>query len=142
MKMRYSTEQKYFKGYGFQSFARRFGNKYGKKFIDTVIKTGIDASKTASKRVVQKTAQDTGILIENKVADQISSVGKTKRKEKEDERQEIYIPPEKRQQVIYDLRVFQTQYNNGIPINYKLPRQYLIMCLKFITKKQIEVHDQ
>ena len=27
-------------------------------------------------------------------------------KEKEDERQEIYIPPEKRQQIIDDLRLF------------------------------------
>ena len=34
IKMRYSTEQKhrkYVKGYGFLSFARKFGDKYGKK---------------------------------------------------------------------------------------------------------------
>ena len=30
----------------------------------------------------------------------------TDAKEKEDERQEIYIPPEKRQQIIDDLRLF------------------------------------
>ena len=35
--------------------------------------------KTASKRVVQKTAQATGDLIENKIADKITSVGKTKK---------------------------------------------------------------
>ena len=41
--MRYSTEprfRKYFKGYGFLSFARKFGNKYGKKLMDTATKTG------------------------------------------------------------------------------------------------------
>ena len=51
--MRYSIEPKYrryVKGYGFLSFAR----KYGKKLMDTAIKTGIDAAKIASKRVVRK----------------------------------------------------------------------------------------
>ena len=55
------------------------------------------SAKTASKRVVQKTAVATGDLIGNKIADKITSLGKIKSKEKEDERQEIYIPPEKRQ---------------------------------------------
>ena len=34
--MRYSTEprfRKYVKGYGFLSFARKFGDKYGKKLV-------------------------------------------------------------------------------------------------------------
>ena len=58
--MKYSTEpriRKYGKGYGFLSFARKFGDKYCKKIIDTATKTGIDAAKTASKTVVQKTAE-------------------------------------------------------------------------------------
>ena len=33
-------------------------------------------------------------------------MGKTKNKEKEDEKQEIYITPEKSQQIIGDLRSF------------------------------------
>ena len=33
-------------------------------------------------------------------------IGKTKSKEEEDERQEIYIPAEKRQQIFDDLRLF------------------------------------
>ena len=97
--MRYSTEpkyRKYVKGYGFLSFAKKVGDKYGKKLMGTATKTGIDAAKTASKRVVQKTAEATGDLIGNKIADKITSLGKTKSKEKEDERQEIYIPPEKK----------------------------------------------
>ena len=86
------------------SFARTFDDKYGKKLVDAATKTGLDVPKTASKQVVQKTAQDTGDLIGNKKADKITLWGKTQRKEKENERQEIHIPPGKRQQIIDDLR--------------------------------------
>ena len=106
--MSYSTEpkyRKYVKGYGILSFSRKFGDKYGKKLMDTATKRGIDVAKTASKRVVQKTAEATRDLIGNKIADKITSLGKTKSKGKEDERQEIYIPSEKRQQIIDDLRL-------------------------------------
>ena len=84
--MRYSTEtrfRRYVKGYDFLSFA-----------------------KTAPKRVVQKTAEATGDLIGNKVADNITSIGKAKEKEKTKEIEKFYIPPEKRQQIIDDLRLF------------------------------------
>ena len=87
------------------SFARKFGDKYRKKLIDTATKTGIDAAKIASKRAVQKAARATGDLIGNKVADKITSLGKTKSKEKEKEEQEIYMPPGKKQQIIDDLRL-------------------------------------
>ena len=86
------------------SFARKLGDEYGKKLMDTATKTGIDAAKTASKRVVQKTAEATGDLIGNKIADKITLIGKPKEKNKEVE--EISIPPEKRQQIIDDLRLF------------------------------------
>ena len=46
--------------------------------MDTAAKTGIDAAETASKRVVQKTAEATGDLIENKLADKITAIGKSK----------------------------------------------------------------
>ena len=108
-KLRYSTEpkfRKYVKGYDFLSFARKFGDKYGKKLIDTATKTGIDAAKTASKRVVQKTAEATGDLIRNKIADKITLIGKTKEKENTNKLEEIYIPPEKRQLIINDLKLF------------------------------------
>ena len=77
--------------------------------MDTATKIGIDAAKTASKRAVQKAAEAKGDLIGNETADKITSVGKTKSKEKEKEgethkRQEIYIPSEKRQQLVDDLR--------------------------------------
>ena len=104
--MRYSTEprfRKYVKGYGFLSFARKFGDKYGKKLMDTATKTGIDAAKTVSKRVVQKTAEATRDLIGNKIADEITSIDKSKNNDKTKKAEEIYISPEKRQQIIDDL---------------------------------------
>ena len=110
--MRYSLQpkyRKYVKGYGFLSFARKFGDKYGKKLMNTATKTGIDAAKTASKRVVQKTAETAGDLIGNKIADKIASAGKLQNKEKKDElnkAEDIYIPPEKRLQIIDELRLF------------------------------------
>ena len=105
--MRYSAEprfRKYIKGYGFLSFARKSGDKYGKKIMDSLKKTGIDAAKTASKRVVQKTAEATGDLTGNKIADKVTSVGKSK--EKINKPEEIYIPPEKRQKIVDDLKLF------------------------------------
>ena len=94
--MRYLTEPKYrnyVKGYGFSSFARKFGNKYGKKLLDTATKTGIDVAKTASNRVVQKTSGATGDLIGNEIADKISSLGKTKNKEKKRQKtRNLHIP--------------------------------------------------
>ena len=73
--------------------------------MDTATKTGIGAAKTPSKRVIQKTVEATGDLIGNKITDKITSLGKTKSKEKEKEEQETYIPPEKRQQIIDDMRL-------------------------------------
>ena len=143
--MRYSTEpkyRKYLKGYGFLSFAKKIGDKYGKKLMTTATKTGIDAAKTASKRVVQKTAEATGDLIGNKIADKITSLGKTKSEEKEDERQEIYIPPEKLQQITDDLRLcwyhIEMDYQKITILLGTTPNE--VLC--FITKKWIKVHDQ
>ena len=72
--------------------------------MDTATKAGIDAAKSASKRVVQKTAEAIGDLIGNKIADKITLVGKLK--EKTNKPEETCIPPEKRQQIIDDLKLF------------------------------------
>ena len=58
------------------------------------------------KRVVQNTAEATRDLIGNEIADKITSIGKLKEKEKANEIEENYIPPEKRQQIFDDLRLF------------------------------------
>ena len=119
-----------------------FGDKYGKKIMDTATKTGIDATKTASKWVVQKNAEATGDLIRNKIADKITSLRKIKSKEKEDERQEIYIPPEKRQQIIDDLRLFwrhhiKIEYQNITNLLGTRPVKYLGLLLKHEWKFMI-----
>ena len=88
------------------SYARNVGDEYGKKLLHTATKTGIDAAAIASKRVVQKTVEATGDLIGNKIAGKITSLGKTKEKEKIKEIEEIYIPPEKRHQIIDDWGLF------------------------------------
>ena len=74
--------------------------------MDTATKTRIDAAKTTSKGVVQKIAEVTGDLIGNEIADKITSLAKAKEKEKTNKAEEIYISPEKRQQIIDDLRLF------------------------------------
>ena len=124
--MRYSLEptyKRYVKGYGFLSFARKFGDKYGKKLmntatkvgtskygkkiIDTTKKQGSEFAKTAGKRIIQKSAEATGDLIGIKIADKITSLVKSKNKEKEaSEEEEMIVPPEKRQPIINDLRLF------------------------------------
>ena len=80
---RYSREPrtgKYFKGYGFLSFAR----KYQKYLLDT----GLDAVKTASKKVVHKTCE----FLENKIADVVTKSNDDKIV-KQKAVQEIIIPP-------------------------------------------------
>ena len=123
MKMRYSLEptyRRYAKGdkngdkkwhkYGIKlmNTATKVGtSKHGKKIIDTEKKQGSEFAKTAGKRIVQISAEAAGDLIGNKIADKINSLGKSKNKEKEtSEEEKIIIPPEKRQQIINDLRLF------------------------------------
>ena len=77
-----------------------------KKIIDTTKKQGSEFAKTAGKRIAQKSAEAKGDLIGNKIADNITSLGKLKNKEKETIEGEIIIPSEKRQQIINDLRLF------------------------------------
>ena len=88
----------------FGRLQKNIGDKYGKKIMNTATKTGIDAAKTASKRVVQKTSEATRDLIGNEIADKITSIGKPKENEETNKVEEI--SPEKRQQIIEDLRLF------------------------------------
>ena len=48
----FSTEtrkRKYYRGYGFLSFAENLSNKHGKYLLDTATKIGLDALDTALK---------------------------------------------------------------------------------------------
>ena len=80
-------------------------------------------------------------MVENKIADKITSLSKTKSKEKGDERQEIYIPPEKRQQIINDLRLFRYHIKMEYQKIKKLLDTRSDNLPRFITKKWIEVHN-
>ena len=126
--MRYSLEPRnrsYVQGQGFMSFAKNIGNKYGKKIFDKsidvsnkygkkILDKSMDASKdfakTAGKKVLHKSAEATGEMIGNKVADRITKSSRSKAQKEDDrimeETQEIYIPPEKRELIIRDLKLF------------------------------------
>ena len=130
--MRYSiepTDRIYVKGYGFFFFAKNMGthatkvaknlsNKYSQKLLDNAEKSfTTSAIKTALKMAIQKIAEATGDLINNKVADKITSVSKSPKKFHSNEIYLIadenatdipkgrYLSPEKRQQVIDELRL-------------------------------------
>ena len=106
-----------------------FNSKYSKKLTDTAIKIGKDFATIAGTKIVHKSAEATGDLIGNKIADKITSMGCSKelgsavdssvdpavkprsKKEKDEtnimeKTQEIYILPEKRKQIIKDLKLF------------------------------------
>ena len=111
------------------SFAKNIGNKYGKKIfdksidvsknygkkycnklLDKSIDAGKDFAKIAGKKVLHKSAEATGEMIGNKVADRITKSTRNKAQKEDDgimeETQEINIPPEKKEQIIRDLKLF------------------------------------
>ena len=130
--MRYSLEpsyRKYVQGQGFMPFAKNIGNKYGRKIfdksmdvgkrygkkygnklIDNSISTGKDFAKIAGKKVLTKSAEATGDMIGNKIADRITKSSRNKAQKENDrimeETQELIIPPQKREQIIRDLKLF------------------------------------
>ena len=92
-------------------FARNFArNKYVNKLMDTATKTGKDFEKKTGKRVINKKAEATGDFVVNKMADKITSKPRSKKEKDEahimEETQEMMIPPERRDQIIKDLRLF------------------------------------
>ena len=97
---------------------RSMSNKYGQKRVDTAKNPATDAIKTASKTAIQKTAEATGDLVGNKIADKITSFSKksTKKLPTIDEDAKLtthkkrYISPEKRQQIIDELRLIPKNY--------------------------------
>ena len=130
--MRYSLEphyRRYVQGQGFMSFARNIGNKYGKKIfdksldigksiknkygkkiLDNTLSAGKDFAKIAGKKVLTKSAEATGDLIGNKIADRITKNARNKAQKEDntimEETQEIIILPEKRDQIVKDLKLF------------------------------------
>ena len=89
---------------------KNIGNKYGRKIFDNSLSAGKDFAKIAGKKVLTKSAKATGDLIGNKIADRITESTRNKAQKEDDrimeETQELIIPPEKREQIIKDLRLF------------------------------------
>ena len=130
--MRHSLEpsyRRYVQGQGFMSFAKNIGNKsgrklfdksidvgkkmsnkYGRKILDKSIDAGKGFAKIADKNMLTKSAEATGDMIGNKIADRITKSSRNKEQKEEDrimeETQELIIPPEKREQIIRDLKLF------------------------------------
>ena len=74
-----------------------------------LVKTFLPA-RIAGKKVLTKSAEVTGDMIGNNIADKITKSSRNKA-QKEDDRimeqtQELIIPPEKREQIIRDLKLF------------------------------------
>ena len=84
--------------------------KYSKKILDNSLSAGKDFAKIAGKKVLTKSAEATGDLIVNKIADRITKNARNKEQKENDrimeETQEIIIPPEKREQIVKDLKLF------------------------------------
>ena len=134
--MSYHTDnkvRKYVQGCGFMPFAKKFGTKYGKKFVNKGIsafkrlkpaakkfnqskyghqalkKEGLKVGKLAGKQVSEKIIPAAVDLAGSKIADKITplKISEEGEPQKEiQEEQEIIIPPNKRQQIIDDLRSF------------------------------------
>ena len=113
-----SRDQIFVKGYGFLSFARKYGkniskslsSKYSHKLLDHAKQCATDALKSVSKRAIQEIAEATGDLIGNKIADKIVRASKTSPQNnlvnnKEEILREKYISPEERQIYIDELRL-------------------------------------
>ena len=129
--MRYSIEPRdriYVNGYGFLLFAKNIGthaikvaknisNNYSQKLLDSAKKSTADAMKIASKRAIPKTAEVAGDLIGYKIVNKITSISKSPKElhskelhSKTDENEieiskERYISPEKRQQIIDEIKL-------------------------------------
>ena len=91
------------------SFAKNIGKKYGRKRFDKSMDAGKGFAKIAGKKVLTKSAEATGDMIGNKIADRITKNSRNKAQQEDDrimeETQELVIPPEKREQIIRNLRL-------------------------------------
>ena len=89
---------------------KKMSNKYGRKILDKSMDAGEDFAKIAGKKVLPNRAEATGDMIGNKIADRITKRSRNKAQKEDDrimeETQELIIPPEKREQIIKDLKLF------------------------------------
>ena len=105
--MTYHTEnkiRKYVKGYGFLSFAKKFGSKYGKKFVNKgisaakrfnkskygqALKTeGLKLAKSSGKQILDKVVPAAVDLAGSKLTDKITPLDNKQQEEPQEEIQE------------------------------------------------------
>ena len=67
----------------------------------------MDSAKTVSKRVVQKIAEATGDLTGNKIAGKITSIGKSREKEKTENRRNLHSTRKKHNKLYMTLNCFE-----------------------------------
>ena len=84
--------------------------KNSKKILDNSLSAAKDFAKIAGKKVLTKSAEANGDMIGNKIADRITKSTRNKAQKEDDqimeETQETLVPPEKREQIIRDLKLF------------------------------------
>ena len=89
---------------------KNMSNKYSRKILDKSIGAGKDFAKIAGKKVLTKSAEATEEMTGNKIADRITRSSRNKAQKEDDrimeEAQELIIPPEKREQIIRDPKLF------------------------------------
>ena len=111
------------------SFAKNLGPKYGKKIMNKRIsaskrikdsasklnqskygkalkKEGSKFLKTSGQKALEKAAPAVGDYIGSKIADKITFSLRVSENQEPEEPEEIIIPPDKRQQMLNDLRLF------------------------------------
>ena len=89
-------------------------------------------------------------MVGNKIADKITSKGKLKKKEKTKKLEEIYIPLEKIQQIIDDLKLFLKVKMSLLCTRMEFKKTVNLFDTTFddkilprlVTRKLIEVYDQ
>ena len=78
--------------------------------MDNNLSAGKDFANIAGQKVLPRSAEATGDLIGNKIADRITKSTRNKAQKEDDrimeETLELIIPPEKREPIIRDLKLF------------------------------------
>ena len=111
---------------------KSLSGKQSQRLLDHAKQSATNALKTSSEIVLQDTAEATSDLSGNKIANKIRKVSKNSQQNNleiviNDNDKEMpkgrYMSPDKRQDIIDDLRL-KYQYNNEVSKNNKLVRKY------------------
>ena len=97
-----------------KNISRNLNEKYSQKLLDLLKQYATDALETTSVKVIQKTAEASGDLTDNKIVNRIKKVSRSSlqnnletitNEHAKEIPKERHISPEKRQNIIDDLRL-------------------------------------